>query len=118
MSWFDVADTEGAGAGDEDERRRCLGEEDDSEERPFPWLPEQTFVAPDRRRSQLSTGRSSSSFRLLLIHLFFFFIIFFNQVVSVVVVVVVRHRTRCMFTVLPFQPLMEFETFSTTLVLD
>lgn len=52
----DVADTEGAGAGDEDERRMCVGKENDSQERPFPWLPEQAFVASDRWGSQLSPG--------------------------------------------------------------
>lgn len=51
----DVADTEGAGAGDEDERR-IVGKENDSQERPFPWLPEQAFVASDRWGSQLSPG--------------------------------------------------------------
>lgn len=40
-------DTKGAGTGDETERWIRAGEEDNSQERPFSWLPEQTLVSPD-----------------------------------------------------------------------
>ncbi|KAM1966391.1 hypothetical protein ACFX15_046613 [Malus domestica] len=44
------------GAGDETKRRISAGQEDHSQERPLPWLPEQTLVSPHRWCSQLPPG--------------------------------------------------------------
>jgi len=76
--------------------------------------------APNYRQVGLLRLFIFCQFIYIYIYIYFFFFFPFqkmNQVVNVVVVMV-RHRTRCMFTVLPYQPLMEFGTFSTTLVLD
>lgn len=62
-------DTQGAGAGDEAKRRVSTGQEDHSQERPLPRLPEQTLVSPDRWRSQLPSGSTVAlSFFLTLLH--------------------------------------------------
>lgn len=40
-------DSQGAGAGDEAKRRVSAGQEDYSQERPLPRVPEQALVSPD-----------------------------------------------------------------------
>lgn len=110
----DDVDTERARGGDEAQRRIRVGKENHSQERPFPRLPQQTLASSHRWRSKLPSSTILSFLFFSSLCLFCFFSI-------LIILMLLTNSLRLSLytcTVLPSQPPMEFETFSSTLVLE